>query len=298
MGRIVDRVTRKISKRLSQQTADQFAIYSRVDKPIRELPFLRRGLLMAELSTISYMDPHEIQRCVDRLGFGHFEFFERDGSQAYWFTNEHDSIIACRGTEPHEWNDIKADAYAVTALAETVGRVHRGFKQEVDDLWPRIEKVLTTNTKAQWFTGHSLGGAMATICGGRCKLSSISTNPEEVHTFGSPRVGNKRYVNHTKLNLYRWVNNNDIVTRVPPAWMGYRHTGVEKYLDRNGDLAPETTGWKRVADRMRGFLRGLGKFKIDQFSDHLMPYYIEYICQNIEKLEGETLEPDIAVDDE
>ena len=295
MGQIVDRVTSKIARRMSQQTADEFALYSRVDRPIQEMTFLRRGLLMAELSTISYMEPKEIRRCVDRLGFGHFEFFERDGSQAYWFSNDHDSIIACRGTEPHEWNDIKADAYAVTALAETVGRVHRGFKQEVDDLWPRIEKVLAENRKIQWFTGHSLGGAMATICGGRCKLSKIPTMPEEVHTFGSPRVGNKRYVNHTQLSLFRWVNNNDIVTRVPPAWMGYRHTGEEKYLDRNGDLSAGTTGWKRTSDRLRGFLRGLARFKIDQFSDHLMPYYIEYICKNIERQEAVKLEPDIDV---
>ena len=49
-------------------------------------------------------------------------------------------------------------------IAETAGRVHRGFKREVDDLWPRLEQALVNNTRPLWFAGHSLGGAMATIC--------------------------------------------------------------------------------------------------------------------------------------
>ena len=280
MGRIADKVSESAGKKLSEQKADDLELHSQLDGPIKDLSFLKRALLFAELSTIAYMNPDEIEIAVFRLGFKEFDFFERDGSQAYWFRTETDSVIACRGTEPTEWNDIKADAYAVTALAETVGRVHRGFKQEVDDLWPRIEEALTTNSKTQWFTGHSLGGAMATICGGRCKLSHIKTLPEEIHTFGSPRVGNKRYINHAKLTIYRWVNNNDIVTRVPPPWFGYRHTGIEKYFDRNGDLR-DISGWKRSADRLRGFLGGLGKLRIDHFSDHLMPYYIQYLLEAI-----------------
>ncbi len=289
MSRIADRVSGKTGKKLSDQKADDIELHSRIEGPIVELSLLRRALLFAELSTIAYMDPGEIDIAVHRIGFEQFDFFERDGSQAYWFRTSHDSVIACRGTEPNEWNDIKADAYAITALAETVGRVHRGFKQEVDDLWPRIEKALVENTKTQWFTGHSLGGAMATICGGRCKLSHIKTIPEEIHTFGSPRVGNKRYVNHANLTIYRWVNNNDIVTRVPPPWFGYRHTGIEKYFDRNGELS-NVTGWHRSADRLRGFLKGLGKLNIDHFSDHLMPYYIDYLVNAIAADENQAQE--------
>ncbi len=285
MSRIAGKMSKNIGVKMSETKADQYQVHSNLDRPISDLSFLRRGLLFAELSTIAYMDPPEIQKVVERIGFDKFEFFERDGSQAYWFSNENDSVISCRGTEPNEWNDIKADAYAVTALAETVGRVHRGFKQEVDDLWPRIENAIVDNQKTQWFTGHSLGGAMATICAGRCKLSHIQSLPEETHTFGSPRVGNKRYINYTTLKLYRWVNNNDIVTRVPPPWFGYRHTGKELYFDRNGDLR-DITGWRRTSDRLRGFLRGLGRLQIDQFSDHLMPNYISYMLKAIEKEEA------------
>ena len=106
--------------------------------------------------------------------------------------------ITCRGTEPNDWNDIRADLDLATVIAETVGRVHRGFKREVDDLWPRLEQALVNNTRTLWFAGHSLGGAMAAICAGRCKLSYIQSNPRALFTYGSPRVGNRRYVNYVQ----------------------------------------------------------------------------------------------------
>ena len=173
---------------------------------------------------------------------------ERDGAQAYELMNDQDVVIACRGTEPNEWNDIKADADAMTDLAETIGRVHRGFKREVDDIWPELEETLRDETRNVWFTGHSLGGAMATVLAGRCELSAIAAAPVELVTFGSPRVGTKRYVQNAKVRHIRWVKNNDIVTRVPPTWLRYRHTGTGMYLDRNGDVRRFTCE-QRTKDR-------------------------------------------------
>jgi len=122
---------------------------------------------------------------------------------------------------------------------------------------------------------------MATICAGRCYLSEISSMPKALFTYGSPRVGDKRFVNYVELDHSRWVNNNDIVTRVPPAWMGYRHAGKEWYLNRNGDLK-KVNGWTRSWDRLRGFARGLLQFNIDHFADHLMDRYIAYIKKAVD----------------
>jgi triacylglycerol lipase len=205
-------------------------------------------------------------------------FYDRDGSQAYRIRNDHDCVVACRGTEPHEWNDIRADANAASVLAETAGKVHRGFKREVDDLWPMLEAALTGNDQPLWFCGHSLGGAMATICAGRCFLSHIKTNPKELYTYGSPRVGDKRYVNFVQLKHYRFVNNNDIVTRVPPAWMGYRHNGAEIYLDRKGRIRDLGRVSKR-RDRFAGFLQSLRRWRIDHFDDHSIHRYIAAIAK-------------------
>ena len=83
-------------------------------------------------------------------------------------------LPACRGTEPHDWNDVRADLDLGKAVAETVGWVHRGFKREVDDLWPRLEQALVNNTRSLWFTGHSLGGAMAAICASEAAFRAFS----------------------------------------------------------------------------------------------------------------------------
>ncbi len=107
-------------------------------------------------------------------------------------------------------------------------------------------------------------------------LSYIRSEPEQLFTFGSPRVGCKRYVNHVTLEHFRWVNNNDIVTRVPPTWLGYRHSGTEVYIDRSGQIQ-DIYGWRRVSDRLQGFLGGLLKFRIDQLSDHSVISYIDRI---------------------
>ena len=123
---------------------------------------------------------------------------------------------------------------------------------------------------------------MATICAYRCKASSISSNPQELHTFGSPRVGCRRYIRHAEVTHYRWVHNNDVVTRVPPAWMGYRHCGNEVYLDRFGRIRKLTGIW-RSRDRWRGLIGGLFQWKLDLLADHSIKHYAKHIAAAVEK---------------
>lgn len=252
-----------------------------LEHPIDQLSLLHQSLLFAELSKISYYRPDIVNAALSAAGFEHIEFFDRNGAQAYIFEHQHDCMVVCRGTEPNDWNDIKADVNALTVLAETAGRVHRGFKSEVDELWPRLERALKDNNKPLWFAGHSLGGAMATICAGRCKLAEIPSNPAGLFTFGSPRVGTTRYINYVKIPHYRWVNNNDIVARVPPAWMGYRHGGRELYFNAFGRLRKYSTA-RRFRDSWYGFIMSLRKWKVDHLIDHAMTSYLENIRQAIE----------------
>jgi triacylglycerol lipase len=251
-------------------------VHSSLSGPIESLSFLRRSLLLAELSNLSYMSRARAGRLAFQIGFPEIRFYDRDGAQAYIFANKHDAVVTCRGTEPNEWNDVRADLDLSTVAAETVGWVHRGFKREVDDLWPRLEQALVNNTRMLWFAGHSLGGAMAAICAGRCRLSYIKSNPRALFTFGSPRIGSRRFVNYVQMEAYRWVNNNDIVTRVPPGWLGFCHKGQEVYLNAYGQIR-RLCRWQRTKDRWRGFLRGLRDGKFDHFSDHSIGQYVEHI---------------------
>jgi triacylglycerol lipase len=257
-------------------------LYSDVRGPVTKLSFLRRALLMAELAMIAYNDEAEAQRAAAAIGFPEAQLFDHDGSQAFRFQNEHDVVLTCRGTEPTEWNDIKADANAVMAALGALGNVHSGFNKEVDDLWPLMVELLQASTHPVWFCGHSLGGAMATICTYRCKSSSIVKDPQELHTFGSPRVGCKRWIRHADVTHYRWVHNNDVVTRVPPVLLGYRHCGNEIYLDRYGRIR-KLRGVLRSRDRWRGFLGGLFQWRLDMLSDHSIGQYAGHIAAAVDK---------------
>ena len=119
---------------------------------------------------------------------------------------------------------------------------------------------------------------MATIMASRCFYCKELGDPIELYTYGSPRVGWPTYVRSLGVIHHRWVNNNDIVCRVPLAVMGYRHHGIEHYMNAYGNVrAP--SGWQRFKDRIRGMWMGIKKGKIDNFGDHSMAEYIA----NLEK---------------
>jgi len=110
----------------------------------------------------------------------------------------------------------------------------------------------------------------------RCMFFELVPNPEELYTYGSPRVGWKGYVDSLGITHHRWKNNNDIVTTVPLAIMGFKHHGTMHYLNSYGNVR-RPTGWQMIKDRLRGMWTGIKKGKIDNFSDHLIHNYIEHL---------------------
>ena len=247
--------------------------------PIITLNFKERSLLFAELAQIAYLDEKAATKTAKQLGFTTVEFYNIDGAQSYRFMNKHDIVIACRGTEPTEFNDLKADLQAFPVPAETISRVHRGFKQEVDELWPLVKEDIVrkqNEDKDLWFCGHSLGAAMATIMASRCKHNLDNLDPRELYTYGSPRVGWRKYCDSLDVVHHRWVNNNDIVTTVPLAIMGYKHHGTQHYLNSWGNVRTPS-GWQLIKDKLRGMWRGIKQGKVDNFSDHGMALYVQYL---------------------
>jgi len=193
--------------------------------------------------------------------------------------------IAFRGTQPNQLNDLKADLNMFKEKSESAGMVHGGFKEEVDELWEEVVKVLIHNGKLAnprdvYFCGHSLGGAMATIAASRYTLAI------GLFTFGSPRVGGKQFVDTCCVPHYRFVNNNDLVAKVPPAILGFKHDGVEMYLNSKGKLALGYTFWQDMWDLAKGFVSAWSKFKFfDGLTDHGMDGYIYLVDQNKEEIE-------------
>jgi len=224
---------------------------------------------MAQLAALAYFDGKEAKESVKSLGYTYHKFFEHNGAQCHVAYNKEEYVITFRGTEPDELSDVLADLNAWPTGAMTHGLVHSGFKGELNKIWAPLLRHFKefAEGKRVYITGHSLGGAMATICTSR--LEEIRP-VHQLTTFGSPRVGTRKFAKNISTPHYRFVNNNDIVCRVPLALMGYKHHGTLQYINFYGNVR-KMTGWQLIKDRWRGWRSGV----LDSVADHNMPNYIE-----------------------
>lgn len=223
---------------------------------------------MAKAAEAAYLDGPEAKPVYKQMGYTTHKFIDIDGAQCHIVSNKEEIVICFRGTEPDELSDVLADLNAWPDKAYNGhGLVHNGFQEEVNKVWPKIEtslKMMKAKDKKLFICGHSLGGAMATIA------TSRLDNVDALYTYGSPRVGTRKWVNSIKTPHFRHVNNNDIVTKVPLAIMGYKHHGTLRYINFYGKIR-KLTFWQAVKDKFRGYRSGL----LDGAMDHGMANYVK-----------------------
>ena len=226
-------------------------------------------LIFANIAAITYDDPKTAKTKFNAIGCTIVEFFDIDNAQAYLLKNNDGiHVLSFRGTEVTEPSDILADLKAGKNIEPVGGKIHVGFKGEINKLWPTIQKSVA-NINSLYVTGHSLGAAMATIAAGRMQSKVIS-----LITFGSPRVGNKEYVNSLTIKHYRVQNNCDDVTKVPFLLMGFAHHGTHMYLNYYGAFR-NLTPWQQIKDMVRSRAKAYTKGqKFLGAYDHMMDNYI------------------------
>ena len=226
-------------------------------------------LIFANIAAITYDDPKTAKTKFNAIGCTIVEFFDIDNAQAYLLKNNDGiHVLSFRGTEVTEPSDILADLKAGKNIEPVGGKIHVGFKGEINKLWPTIQKSVA-NINSLYVTGHSLGAAMATIAAGRMQSKVLA-----LVTFGSPRVGNKQYVNSLTVTHYRVQNNCDDVTKVPFLLMGFAHHGTHKYLNYYGAFRT-LTPWQQVKDMVRSRAKAYTKGqKFLGAYDHMMDNYI------------------------
>ena len=195
---------------------------------------------LAEAATLVYADPDFVIPRFREAGFTQVRFFDKLSTQCYVADNGRSAIVAFRGSEiwkkdgNFDLNKVIADLKADVDIRFTQwppgGKVHRGFKEALDEVWPDLSpyiKKLESKGCKIWITGHSLGAALATLCAARYgKVQGI-------YAFGSPRVGDEGFKKKLDVKIYRVVNNDDIFCRVPPPGR-YVHVGELKFIDRDG----------------------------------------------------------------
>lgn len=158
---------------------------------------------------------------ASRLRMNAPTFFTLTGSNAPQFFIVGSPLgiqIAIAGTTTlAQWMDYITQA-GVTNATGLTGKTFGPF----DDWSNRITDVIRANIAINlplFFTGHSLGGAMAILVAEKLRghgfLNSI------VYTFGCPRVGDRDFTNEYESVVHNYRNQGDAVPSLPPAALAY-----------------------------------------------------------------------------
>jgi triacylglycerol lipase len=277
---------------------------------------------LIEAATLVYADATFVQAQLQKAGLTLANFFDNKGTQCLVATNDNFIIVAFRGTEvsprsdAHDalrgrldfrniYTDLATDARFKLADFAPGAQVHGGFKAALDDVWEAHDgneglrvylSHLNDDGRARtlWFTGHSLGGALATLAIARCGVQDLDV--QGLYTFGSPLVGDSGFgkffadllANKFQIEHYRFVNNQDFITTVPPEAFHYQHTGALKLIKRNGEISDRVGIFDGLANFAGGVLRRAFAFtgpvdsKVinlapEQLIDHVPTLYATHI---------------------
>lgn len=211
-----------------------------------------RDRICAELARLAYVrfEKKERGRFEDALvaaGFGKPECFHNrwTGAQAFGTIGPGGTVyVVFRGTQITSPTDLLADLIALPVRWRGAGRVDWGFWTVYRSISKAIDAWLPrAPDRSLIVTGHSLGAAMATL------MASLHEDATLV-TFGSPRVGNRAFVNGFAPSriVRRYVDCVDAVPGLPPP-IGYDHLGEMIYIDHLGALhSPPPDRAARKAD--------------------------------------------------
>ena len=126
--------------------------------------------------------------------------------------------IVFRGT--NSLTDWKYDLQILRRCTGYLGNtfVHTGFLKQYESVRDRLHQYMNPDVKHVICTGASLGGALSTICALDMKLTFPFLEKASCITFGSPRVGGRRFAklfNEKVHNSYRYVAYRDPITFTP-----------------------------------------------------------------------------------
>ena len=200
--------------------------------------------LCVELARLAYtrqdggfaFDQGRVRKVLGQIQFTGCEFFESinhpsgRGSHGLLAIDENArlAVLSFRGTDADDITDIVDDLDAFPEDWRGGGKVHEGFAGALLEVWDKAELALgnLANYKI-FFTGHSLGAAMAT-------LAASLRKPDALYTFGSPQAGDPAFVSaleSQQLQNFRYVDCCDAVAKLPSEGLGYAHIGRPYYID-------------------------------------------------------------------
>lgn len=122
--------------------------------------------------------------------------------------------------------------------------VHDGFNQAWNEMSSGVSSAISDALGTYpgfkiIATGHSLGGAVATLGAAALRNEGHSV---DIYSYGAPRVGNdvvSDYITAQDGPEFRITHLDDPVSRLPPIIFGYRHTSPEYWLSVSESSGPD-----------------------------------------------------------
>lgn len=160
------------------------------------------------------------------------------------------TVISFRGTDDAEdWiTNLEATSSNISEHNQEAW-LHEGFALALDEVYAEIIKALDlkNNPSPLFFTGHSMGAALATQMVVRMVSKEdgaseplVSASDDRIrglYGFAVPRVGNlwarnilDKYMNRTRNVAVNIHNNADPTPKSPFDWLGYKRFGVQAVL--------------------------------------------------------------------
>ena len=187
---------------------------------------------LALFCQIAYQPPVDAKDSLQKLGVDSVETIADGSMIGYVIAIADMTVVVFRGTDDNfDWFCNLNNFTTPTPQ----GPIHRGFQKAYLPLKPQIIKLLSRQQPKQlWLTGHSLGGALAVVCG-HDLIDNEQLDVQGVITFGQPMIASEQLAIHLdRVFLGRFahfVNESDIVPRVPPF---LKHCGSLVWFTQDG----------------------------------------------------------------
>lgn len=223
-------------------------------------------LTLAWLAFFSYADESELREHFAAVGFPELRVWRgltscADSVQCVIAQNSRSVVVSFASTQPLHYSDFLASSRVdLITRFDTVGiNIGRQRKSYFDsvlhivDVWQPLQDILRTlDGRRLYFTGHGLGGALATVLAAmlletpahRDGLAHCGHLLTALVTFGSPKVGDASFsaafTSAFGGRALRVANRFEMAIHNPPwpmlSWApNYEHVGSLAYFD--GDSA-------------------------------------------------------------
>ncbi len=244
---------------------------------------------LANAAHLAYYEASRVAPELARVGLRLTEFFSKECVQAYLAVAEAFAILAFRGTQCADLADLKADLDVRLVAFQDRARVHQGFLAALDEVWPELEERLQAIAALglpTWYTGHSMGAALATLAAAR-------RPPSALVTFASPRVGDEAFVRLLDgVTIQRVVNCCDLIVGLPLRSMGYQDAGELHFITSGGQLLVNPPTWQILWHKVVGTGRYRmtvpwfhpGVVSARSFADHSISNYTTALAQAAARL--------------